>query len=126
MKKDEFLNKLRKKLEILEEAEVNDILTEYEGYIDEKMAGGSSEEEAVESFGSVDELAEELLRAYKVKIKKNDDPIGTFANKVLNVIDKLINDLSKMSPQEILRFILEIVLLIFCIFLYHIPVSMLV
>ena len=54
MKKDEFLNKLRKKLEILEEAEVNDILTEYEGYIDEKMAGGSSEEEAVESFGSVD------------------------------------------------------------------------
>lgn len=126
MKKDEFLNKLRKKLEILEEAEVNDILTEYEGYIDEKMAGGSSEEEAVESFGSVDELAEELLRAYKVKIKKNDDPIGTFANKVLNVIDKLINDLSKMSPQEILRFILEIVLLVFCIFLCHIPVSMLV
>ena len=34
MKKDEFLNKLRKKLEILDEAESNIILTEYDGYID--------------------------------------------------------------------------------------------
>ena len=36
MKKEEFLNKLRKRLDILEEKEVEDLLSEYEGYIDEK------------------------------------------------------------------------------------------
>ena len=34
MKKEEFLKKLRKRLDILEEHEVEDILSEYEEYID--------------------------------------------------------------------------------------------
>ena len=63
MKKKEFLEKLRKKLNILEDGEVDDIILEYEGYIDERIDNGASEEEAVESFGDIDELADELLRA---------------------------------------------------------------
>jgi len=60
MKKKEFLNALRKKLEILESSEVDDIITEYSGYIDEKMESGVSEENAVEAFGNLDELANDL------------------------------------------------------------------
>ncbi len=126
MKKEEFLNKLRKRLDVLEEKEVEDILTEYEGYIDEKIEAGSTEEEAVNSFGDVDLLADELLKAYKVKVSKNEDPIGNFANKIVKIIDRLINDLSKKSPKEIARFIIEIFVILLLIGLCHIPVSMLV
>ena len=126
MKKEEFLKKLRKRLDILEEHEVEDILSEYEEYIDEKIENGSTEEEAVSSFGDVNELADELLKAYKVKVEKNDDPIGNFANKVIQLIDQLINDFSHKSPKEIVRFILEIIIIFCFIGLCHIPVSMLV
>lgn len=126
MKKEEFLNKLRKRLDILEEKEVEDLLSEYEGYIDEKIEAGASEEEAVNSFGDIDELADELLKAYKVKVPKNDDPIGNFANKVVKIIDRLIQDFSKKSPKEIARFVIEIFLILLLIGLCHIPVSMLV
>ena len=126
MKKEEFLNKLRKRLDILEEKEVEDLLSEYEGYIDEKIEAGPSEEEAVNSFGDIDELADELLKAYKVKVPKNDDPIGNFANKVVKIIDRLIQDFSKKSPKEIAQFVIEIFLILLLIGLCHIPVSMLV
>ena len=126
MKKEEFLNKLRKRLNILEEKEVEDLLTEYEGYIDEKIEAGASEEKAVDSFGDIDELADELLKAYKVKVPKNDDPIGNFANKVVKIIDRLIKDFSKKSPKEIAQFVIEIFLILLLIGLCHIPVSMLV
>ena len=109
MKKREFLAKLRKKLSVLEESEVDDIIKEYGGYIDEKIESGVAEEEAVSSFGSIDELSAELLSAYKVKVKEEkEDPIGNFASKVLQTIDKLIDTLSKKTPKEIIRFVIEI------------------
>jgi len=125
MKKETFLKKLKKKLEILDETEVNDILTEYEGYIDEKIEAGSTEEEAVASFGDIDELSSELLKAYKVKVHE-EDPIGHFANKAINILDNIVTDLSKKTPHEILRFIIEIIFILLIISLFHIPVAMLV
>jgi len=66
MNKQEFLNQLEKKLDRINETERKDILMEYGTYIDDKMATGVSEEDAVSGFGDVDELAEEILDAYKI------------------------------------------------------------
>ena len=126
MKKKEFLEKLRKKLNILEDGEVDDIILEYEGYIDERIDNGASEEEAVESFGDIDELADELLRAYKINVKKDKDPIGDFSKKVIQTINQLVDDFSEKSSEEILRFIVEIFIILFIIGICHIPVGMLV
>ncbi len=126
MKKKEFLNALRKKLEILESSEVDDIITEYSGYIDEKMESGVSEENAVEAFGNLDELANDLLSAYKIKIKKEKDPIGDFSKKVLETINYIVDELSEKSSKEIIQFIIEIVILIFMIGLCRLPVSILI
>ena len=76
MKKREFLAKLRKKLSVLEESEIDDITREYGGYIDEKIESGATEEEAVSSFGSIGELAKELLSAYKVKVKEEKEKLN--------------------------------------------------
>jgi len=47
--------------EILSEEERNDILNEYKDTIEEKVKHGSSEEEAVADFGSIEELSREIL-----------------------------------------------------------------
>ena len=67
MNKVDFLKKLSRMLHMLKESEVKDILDEYEQHIDMKVAEGMTEEEAIAAFGSIEELAEEILDAYHVK-----------------------------------------------------------
>lgn len=66
MNKERFLNELREYLSILEDQEQEDILAEYTQHIDMKLQKGLSEEEAIRDFGSVKELAAEILAAYHV------------------------------------------------------------
>ena len=66
MTKKEFLEILAQKLKILNKDEVADIVNEYAGYIDNKIAEGKTEEEAVADFGNVNDLAKEILSAYKL------------------------------------------------------------
>ena len=67
MNKNDYLKRLSRLLHMLKEDEVRDIISEYEQHIDMKMAEGMSEEEAVAAFGTVEELAAEILDAYHVK-----------------------------------------------------------
>ena len=67
MNKEIFLEELRRCLQILEDQEQEDILEEYAQHIDIKVQKGQSEEEAIRDFGSVKELAAEILEAYHVK-----------------------------------------------------------
>lgn len=67
MNKETFLEELREHLQILEDQEQQDIMEEYAQHIDMKIEKGLSEEEAIRDFGSVKELAAEILEAYHVK-----------------------------------------------------------
>ena len=67
MNKNDYLKRLAKLLHMLKEDEVNDIIVEYEQHIDMKIAEGMTEEDAVQAFGTVEELAADILDAYHVK-----------------------------------------------------------
>lgn len=67
MNKETFLKELQEYLRILEDQEQQDILEEYAQHIDMKIQKGLSEEEAIQDFGSVQQLAAEILEAYHVK-----------------------------------------------------------
>lgn len=123
MSKEKFLESLRKKLSILEESEIEDILTEYEGYIEEKITQGSTEEEAVKSMGNVNELAKDLLSAYKIKTEegKNQDTFNSLVDSFMNVFDRIISVFAHKSFQEIVRFILELVFIFIIIAICKIP-----
>lgn len=127
MTREEFLKKLRLKLSVLNENEIDDIINEYDGYIKEKMKNKMSEKKAVASFGNVNTLANNLLDSYKIKMQEHQsDPIGDFVNQAFKMIDKLVYIFSHKNPKEILRFVIEMLLLLFCILLCHIPISILV
>lgn len=66
MDKTEFLTELKRYLSVLDEREQKDILDEYAQHIDMKIQRGMSEAEAIGDFGSVEELAAEILEAYHV------------------------------------------------------------
>lgn len=67
MNKETFLQELERQLQILEDQEQQDILEEYAQHIDIKIQKGLSEEEAIQDFGPVKELAAGILEAYHVK-----------------------------------------------------------
>src|SRR5574344_133851 len=110
MTKDKFLKQLRKKLSILNHHDIEEIINEYTDYIDEKVMAGSSEKDAVKSFGNMDDLARELIKNNQLKreSEENKDPIGTFAKKVSKVIDEMIQYFHGKGPKEIIQFIVEI------------------
>lgn len=120
MKKQEFLNKLRKELDVLEDKEIDDIISEYAGYIEEKVSRGLTEEEAVKELGDINEIVNDLLAAYKVK-QKDNNYINRFINKVSLALDHFLNELSNKSGKDILKITIEIGLIILLILLCKIP-----
>ena len=69
MTKDEFLRILDRKLQVINERERRDIIDEYRTHIEMKVQEGKTEAEAIEDFGDIDELVNEILDAYKINTK---------------------------------------------------------
>ncbi len=89
MSKLKFLMQLRKALMGLPQADIEDRLTFYSEIIDDRIEEGLSEEEAISSIGSVDEIVAQII---------SDIPLG-----------KLVKE--KLKPKKVLR-VWEIVLLV--------------
>ena len=77
MTKQDFILKLKSKLENLPKEEVEERINFYIEMIDDRVEEGFSEERAVESLGNVDDIAEQivsdipLIKTLKSKIKRN-------------------------------------------------------
>lgn len=97
MNKKEFLETLRKKLSILDENEVNDIILEYSNHIDQKIKDGKKEKEAVAAFGDIDDLSKEILKGYKIA----DD---YSSNDLLNNLAKFFKDLVNSAERQFSSF----------------------
>ena len=91
MNKEIFLKELREYLRILEDKEQEDILEEYAQHIDMKMQKGLSEEEAIQDFGPIDELAAQILEAYHVKTQFQEKKKSiNFSNPAAKVKDAFL------------------------------------
>lgn len=124
MTKEEFEKKLREKLALLEENEINDIIEEYIGYIEEKMQNGATEEEAIKDFGDIDELARELLKAYKINVEhspKDKNIINTIADTFVLWVDRIVKVFSNKSASEILKIIIELGIILLVVAICKIP-----
>ena len=115
MLKKEFLDVLTQKLSLISDKEREDILLEYGTYIDDKIAGGVAEEEAVAGFGDVDELVKDILDAYKI----NTDSMDPFSNRADKTIDKvyakveeLFSKLGNFSMNEIFHILFDAIVLV--------------
>ncbi len=119
MNKEKFLTKLKNRLKVLEDSEVEDILSEYAGYIDEKVATGITEEEAVKELGDFEEIVTDLLGAYKVK--SEPETKSENLNNVFRKLNQFIESLSKKSGKELLNILIEIILILLFIGFLRLP-----
>lgn len=115
MLKSEFLELLNQKLSLINDKEKEDILLEYGTYIDDKIANGVSEEEAVAGFGDVDELAKEILSAYKINTDSMD-PLSSKADKTIDKVytkvEELFSKLGDFSMNQIFHVIFDAFVLV--------------
>lgn len=126
VKKKEFLRDLKKGLIGIDEEDKEDIIAEYNDYIDEKINNGMTEEEAVLFFGDASELAKELYKTYKPKNEVSKNTLEDFSEHLLSYIQNISQDLSSRSFKEIVYLIIEILLFLLVISLGHIPFSLLI
>lgn len=88
MNKKELIDFLEGKLSILNKSERDDIISEYIQHIDNKMAEGLTEKEAVETLGSIDDLVRDILAAYNVDPDYYKDSESEINAKVSNYFNR--------------------------------------
>ncbi len=142
MTKEEFLKKLAKKLKILNENEKKDIINEHEALLNEKIKNGQSEEEAVADFGDVNDLAKEILKAYKVdpdynknsetleKTKESfDESVKNAAEwvseKAQSFFDSVAEEKSDVTLTKIFEIIIKVLIVIILLHILRLPFSLL-
>lgn len=120
MSKKEFLDKLVKKLSVLNEQEKQDIINEYTDAINEKVKHGQTEEEAVKDFGNINDLAKEILTAYKIDpdyeeeslSEKGNSVIQRWAEKIADTFTDLVSNF-KSNTEINLQLVFEIIIKVF-------------
>lgn len=124
MTKNDFIEKLKRRLSILDKNEIDDILEEYEGYIDEKVKSGSTEKEAIEEFGNFDDLVKDILSAYKIDEEslKDRNVITDFIDSCVDLFKRFFNSMKKKSGGDIFKIIIEFIVLLLFIAILKLPV----
>ena len=93
--KESFLKELQNGLAVLAESEQQDILAEYAQHIDMRIAGGLTEEEAIQDFGDIHQLTAEILAAYHVNPAYSRAP-----GKLLDPRPALSRSRSRPAPRR--------------------------
>ena len=80
MKRNEFMEAVRKKLKGLSEEDINKALEFYDEIINDKVEDGVPEDEAVDALGTPDEIAEQILMGMSLPklVKAKAKPSGGF------------------------------------------------
>lgn len=125
MKKNKFLKELRIRLISLDEEEIDNIIKDYRNRIDDKINTGISEEEVINDFGDIDNLAKEILKTNKFNGNYQDtktiNSFSSFANKVIDFFQKIVDSFSNKKGEDLANLIIKFVLIIVGISLLKFP-----
>ena len=138
--KEKFLKDLEKKLSVLSDEEIKDIINEYSDIIDEKIKHGKTEEESIKEFGDIKELSKEILKTYKINpdynksefsektndfIKSGEDLIKKGAQKLSDVtedvVDSFKNSGTNFDTANVFEIIIKVIIVLVCLALLRIP-----
>ena len=125
MTKNEFFHKLESRLNVLNEQERNDILSEYSSHIEFKMQDGKTEEQAIADFGDVDALAEEILSAYHIDTDNVWNKNGEYyIKKSVSFINQATEKLLSFSLHDVAKVVVEFLIVLIIIMLVSLPFNM--
>lgn len=126
MKKKEYLNKLEKKLTILNSNERKKVLKSYENKIDELIEKGQDETDAISSLESIDNIVKKVLASYSINTEYQDNnfSLSDFFSDLTKKAKDFLTSIFNGSIEELLNFLLKILILFIFIVIFHIPFSL--
>lgn len=125
MTKEEFLKKLEQQLNLINDEERIDILSEYEQHIEMKITNGLSEEEAIEDFGDMDELVKEILEAYHINTdygsrgRRLSKTLGYYIHCAADFLTQLATTLLEMDRRQLGQLFIKALGVAFFLFIFR-------
>ncbi|MEG0274852.1 MAG: DUF1700 domain-containing protein, partial [Longicatena sp.] len=121
------MSTLDRKLQLINESERRDIIDEYRTHIEMKVQDGKSEEEAIEDFGNIDELVDEILDAYKINTSRAnqsfDRKFNSFMDNLYDGFKRFIGSFTSLEVDDVVRLIFEILVILIILSVLHLPFS---
>lgn len=128
MTKDEFLRILDRKLQVINERERRDIIDEYRTHIEMKVQEGKTEAEAIEDFGDIDELVNEILDAYKINTKQVnnsfDHKFNSFMDDLFEGFQRFLGSFTSLNVEDVVRLVFEILTILILLLILRIPFAL--
>ena len=128
MTKDEFLRILDRKLQVINERERRDIIDEYRTHIEMKVQEGKTEAEAIEDFGDIDELVNEILDAYKINTKQVnnsfDHKFNSFMDDLFEGFQRFLGSFTSLDVEDVVRLVFEILTILILLLILRIPFAL--
>jgi len=125
MTKEVFLKKLKNRLNSLEKTERQNIILEYSNKIDMKIKDGNKEEDVINNFGNIDDLANEILSTYKKHNKSSKSWLENIINRVTNwlvtLFHKFIKVVSDKKNEDTLYLIFKVIVILLFIWICKMP-----
>lgn len=124
MTKDEFIFKLKSKLDVLDEQTFNYEIENFFQKHNDELKENKSLEEIIKESGGITEIAKNILKKHginpeKVLIKKNF--ISQKLEELFDVIHRVVEAMSKNKAKENIKIIVDLLILVFLIALLKIP-----
>ena len=125
MTREEFFAKLDARLSVLNEKERKDIMEEYQSHIEFKMQDGKTEAEAINDFGDIDALADEILEAYHIDNNATKQKnLEYYIKACVGFINDVTERILSLSMSDIAKVIVEFFVVLLAIWLLSLPVDM--
>ncbi len=122
--KEKLISNLRNSLTILTSEAKEEEIRKIENQINQKLEGGTSEEEAIKSLGEVDEIVKEIYFSHGIDASKITKRKGFFYGKLEELFESIHNVVDAMSKntfQENVKIIVDLLVLIVIICAIKIP-----
>ena len=124
MNQEEFIKKLKDKLDILTPEALEEEIKIYESDIEAKKTQNLAEEDIIRSFGSLEGIEKRILRKHGInpeKVMKKESFIYKKFEELFQVIHRVVDIMSKNDFKENVKIIFDLLILIIFICLIKIP-----
>ena len=124
MNQEEFIKKLRDRLEIFEESVIDEEVNYYLEQIEKQKDQNLEEEQIIASFGDLDKIKKNIFKKHGInpsKVLKKEGFIYKKFEELFQVIHRVVDSMSKNSFQENLKILFDLLILIVFICLLKIP-----
>ncbi len=124
MNQEEFIKKLKDKLDILTSEALNDEIKYFESEIEKQKDQNVSEEDIIKSFGNLENIEKQILKKHGInpeKVMKNENFIYKKFEELFQVIHRVVDIMSKNDLKDNVKILFDLFILIIFVCFIKIP-----